>query len=172
MEKRLPNLFDWDYNKLFSWSREKIVHTYQTDETEKAFDEQIKDWFPNLVIDTPVIVKVHIANDTMNDDLRFGDCTTQGYIASSTDEFKELVKSTTNELLSCMRNLITPYKDNRRITSWWIIRYRKFRSGGYEGTIRISYDILSQPNERGASDIYRKYQYNLEFRTARKDFHF
>ena len=172
MEKRLPNLFDWDYKRLFAFSHEDIIHTYQTSETEKVFDEQVTNCFKNLIIDTPVIVRVHISNDTMNDDLRHGDCTTQAYIASSTDEFKELVKSTTNELVSCMRNLITPYKDNRRITSWWVINYRKFRGGGYEGTIRLSYDILSQPNERGASDIYRKYQYNLEFRTARKDFHF
>ena len=172
MEKRLPNLFDWDYNKLFSFSRERIVHTYQTDETKNVFDKQIKDCFPNLIIDTPVIVKLYISNDTANDDLKYGDCVTQAYIASSTDEFKELVKSTTNELLSCMRNLITPYNDNRRITSWWIIRYRKYRNGGFKGEITIHYDILSQPNERGASTIYRKYKYNLEFITARKDFHF
>ena len=170
-EKRLKNLFDRDYNKMFSWSREKIVHTYQTDETENVFVEQIK-CLPNLDIITPLIVKLHISNDTNNDDLRYGDCTTQGYVVNHANELKCLIKGTTEQLVACMKNLIAPYNDDRRITSWWVIRYRKFRTGGYEGTIRLQYDILSQPNERGASDIYRKYQYNLEFRTARKDFHF
>ena len=171
MEKRLNNLFDWDYTKLFSWSQEKIVHTYQTDETERVFGEKIKNCFPHLDINIPVIAKLHIANDTNNDDLRYGDCTTQGYMVNDINEFKCLVKGTSEQFVACMKNLIGN-DEEKRITSWWIIRYRKFRSGGYEGTITINYDILSQPNERGASTIYRKYKYNLEFRTARKDFHF
>ena len=172
MEKRLNNLFDWDYKRLFAFSHEDIVHTYQTDETEKVFDEKITNCFNSLIIDTPAMCKLHIANDTMNDDLRYGDCTTQGYIVNNTDEFKQLIKSTSEQLVACMKNLITHCNDNRRITSWWVIDYRKYRSGGYEGKISIRYDILSQPNERGASHIYRQYHYYLEFRTTRKDFHF
>lgn len=171
MEKRLPNLFDSGYNKIYAWSQEKIVHTYQTNETENVFDKQIKDCFPHLIIDTPVIVKLYISNDTANDDLRYGDSTTQGYIVDSIDEFKKLVKSTSEQLVGCMKNLIRN-DEEKRITSWWIIKYRKLRSGGYVGTITIRYDILSQPNERGASTIYRNYRYELEFRTARKDYHF
>ena len=171
MEKRLPNLFDCDYSKIYAWSQEKIVHTYQTDETEKVFGEQIKNCFPNLIIDAPVIAKLYIHNDTANDDLRYGDCTTQSYVVNNTDEFKCLVRGTSEQLVGCMKNLIGN-DEEKRITSWWIIKYRKLRSGGFRGTITIHYDILSQPNERGASTIYRKYKYELEFITARKDFHF
>lgn len=170
-EKRLPNLFDCEYRKTYDWSHEDIIRTQQTKDTEKVFDEQITNCFNKLIINAPVIAKLHIANDTMNDDLRFGDCTTEGYIVNNIDEFKKLVKSTSEQLVACMKNLITPYNDDRRITSWWVINYRKLRKGGYTGTIRLSYEILSQPNERGASMIYREYKYELEFRTARKDFH-
>lgn len=171
MEKRLNNLFDCDYNKLFSWSQEKIVHTYQTEETEKVFGERIKNCLPNLDINIPIIVKLHISNDTSNDDLKYGDCTTQGYVVKDTNEFKCLVRGTSEQLVACMKNLIRN-NEEKRITSWWIIKYRKYRNGGFKGEIIINYDILSQPNERGASMIYRKYKYNLEFITARKDFHF
>lgn len=170
MEKRLPNLFDWDYKRLFAFSHEDIIRTQQTDETEKVFDEKITHCFKNLIIDTPVIAKLHIANDTMNDETRYGDCTTEGYMVNNIDEFKNLIKSTSEQFVGMLKNLIKN-DTGKRITSWWVINYRKFRKGGYEGTIRLSYYILSQADERGASVLYKEYKYNLSFRTIRKDFH-
>lgn len=170
MEKKLNNLFDWDYKKLFSWSQEKIIRTQQTMDTEKVFDKEIANCFKDLVIDAPIIAKLHIANDTMNDETKYGDCTTEGYLVNNIDEFKNLVKSTSEQLVGMLKNL-TKNDTEKRITSWWVINYRKFRKGGYEGSIRLTYNILSQADERGASVLYKEYKYNLSFRTIRKDFH-
>lgn len=170
MEQRLPNLFNYDSNKTYAWWHEKTIHTYQTDETENVFEEQIKHCFPKLNIDTPAIVKLYIYNDTANDELKYGDNTSQAYVVNNTDEFKELIKNTTEQLVGFMKNLIRN-DEEKRIASWWVIKYRKYRNEGYKGEIAIHYSILGQPNKRGASTIYREYKYSLEFRTARKDFH-
>lgn len=166
MEKKLKKLFDWDYNRLFDFSHDKIFHTYQTEETEKVFDEKLTHCFDSLIIESPAMCSLDILGDLS------GDCTTQGYIVNSTDEFKQLFKNTTKQLVDAMKNLIVNCNDDRRITSWGGIDYRKFRNGGYEGRISIRYKILSQPDERGASIIYREYRYLLKFRTTRKDFSF